>query len=191
MKRLARRASSRIAGPMARHRITTAALLILFLTLFTATWLSAETVEEMSPVERYLKMHGLYLKWKEGLFGSRKYYENRLAGYLRSLHGKEIETDYRYMLLSPEGIFNKKVRCALTYGGWLKIRGELDTDSVMKVIDGNSLFLRKWWRTTRLVKVSGRVRKFRLAKDPYGDVVELHLYSVVLHDGIKGRGKKD
>ena len=130
---------------------------------------------------RYHKLQNLYIKWNDGLFGSRKYYQNRLKEYLNNLFKKEIQTGFSYILLSPEGAVDKKVHCKVQFGRWLQIYGELDVNSVNKVIGKNKDILRKWWRTNMLVSISGKVRKYRLDKDPFGDVIKLYLFNIKMH----------
>jgi hypothetical protein len=137
---------------------------------------------ELPPgLDKYLQLYRLYEKWHAGLFGSRKFHEYFLKEYLRSLIGQEIRTDYDYHLLSPADPEDLKVACNLEQCRWLYLFGEIKAESLRDAVNKDSTVLRSWWRRTILLSVSGRVKKFRLGKDPRGDTIELYLEDMTLH----------
>jgi hypothetical protein len=130
---------------------------------------------------RYSELHLKYIKWHEGLFGSRRYHERKLMTFLNELVGKTVRTGAEYMLSSPEGITDPEIHCRFSTKCWLYIKGEIDTKSISDVAGGNSEKLRTWWRSDLFISVSGKVRKWRLDRDPYGDCIILFLEKVTAH----------
>jgi hypothetical protein len=136
---------------------------------------------ELSEGEKnYFILRKVYTKWHEGLFGSRKFYERKLLRLLYGMIGKEITTGYDYMLVSPEGVFDKTVSCNLQTCRWLHIHGALDAVSVKNAIGSDGSVLRKWWRSGILVAVSGRLKRFKLDRDAGGDVIQVYFDKVRL-----------
>ncbi len=113
--------------------------------------------------QKFLDLHWMYLKWRDGDFGSRKYYRNLLYYHLLDLMGQRIETGYDYVLLSPELIYEQRLRFAFYYGNWLQIDGKVDIGSIREIIGDDSSLLTSWWRSGKLVSVSGVLRDYRIA----------------------------
>jgi hypothetical protein len=133
------------------------------------------------------RLQELYVKWNEGLFGSRRYYERKLWSFLVSLMGKEITTGHDFMLASPEGIFDKRVVCIFPSYRWLYIHGELNEESAKSVAGGDYAALKGWWRSGKLVAVTGKIKIFKLDWDAQGDVIHLYLDKVTM---LYEEGKK-
>ena len=136
-------------------------------------------------VRNYFLLRGAYISWKDHLFGSRKFYERKLLELLRGMIGKEITTEDDFMLDSPEGVVDKTVSCVFQSGRWLYIHGDLDEASVRKTPGTDYERLKGWWRSGMLVAVTGKVRKFRLDWDRYGDTIHLYLDRVTVVNDTK------
>ncbi|GAF88089.1 unnamed protein product [marine sediment metagenome] len=130
--------------------------------------------------KRYFELYKLYVKWNKGLFGSRKFHEGFLKKYLIKMLGKEIQTDFDFIVKAPDGVFDNTVICKGRFGKWLHIKGKLDPKTLKEVGKKHKGIYKKWWRTNILIAISGRVRKFRLDWDKYGDIIVLYLDSIKL-----------
>ncbi|OHD66148.1 MAG: hypothetical protein A2176_07845 [Spirochaetes bacterium RBG_13_51_14] len=131
-------------------------------------------------VKNYFLLQKHYTSWHEGLFGSRRFHERKLWDFLLRLLGKEITTDYDFMLSSPEGLYDKTMTCVFQYNRWLHIHGDLDLESVKKVTGMDGAAMMGWWRSKVLVAVTGKVKKFKLDWDAQGDTVHLYLDKVTV-----------
>jgi len=110
----------------------------------------------------FIELHDVYLKWRDGYFGSRSHYRNHLYFLLLDMMGHRIVTGYDYCLLSPELIYEQKLRFAFYNGDWLHIEGKVNIESIKKIIGDDSSLLMTWWRSRKLVSVSGRLRDYRI-----------------------------
>lgn len=110
----------------------------------------------------FIELHDVYLKWRDGYFGSRSHYRNHLYFLLLDMMGHRIVTGYDYILLSPELIYERKLKFAFYNGDWLHIEGKVDIGSVKKIIGDDSSLLMTWWRSRKLVAVSGILRDYRI-----------------------------
>jgi len=136
---------------------------------------------EISQGEKnFFLLREAYRKWDEGLFGSRNYYRRQIQNLLNEMVGKEIVTEYDYMLVSSEGIYDKTVVCNLQWGRWLHVHGELDEESLKKIAGPDFNILRAWWRSGILVAVAGNLKKFRLDREAGGRSVHIYLDKVRL-----------
>ena len=131
-------------------------------------------------VMNYLKLRKIYSKWKEGLFGSRKYNERLLKEFLHNLIYKEIKTDYSYAFASPYGARDRDIKCRFSYCQWLIFHGKIDLKGLEKILNNDKTAIKRWWRSKKLLSVSGKVMKFRLGRNRYGDTVEIYLEKIVL-----------
>lgn len=136
---------------------------------------------ERAAIENYYRLHRAYRLWHEGLFGSRKYNYYRLREYLDSLRGKRIATPAEFHLLVPESVARPRLVCVFKTCRWLKIKGRLDRKALAPLIKKAPALLKKWWRSRRLISVSGVLRKYRLTRDAHGDVIELWLTDMSFH----------
>jgi len=156
--------------------------ILLFLLLLTPSLSGEDVSEDEKAVRRYLELQRRYTLWEEGLFGSRKAHERELRQFL--LHqclGKRIHTSADYRLASPESIADPSLVSPFPWSDWLRIKGPIDRQQILDLLGGDLTLLVTWWRTRRLVAVSGVVRKFRLVTDARGPAVEIVLESVTLH----------
>jgi hypothetical protein len=136
---------------------------------------------ELSEGEKnFFLLRDYYTKWHDGLFGSKKYHKRKLLHLLQGMIGKEIVTEYDFMLVSPEGVIDKTVACNFQWGRWLHVHGELDAESAKNVAGSNYKVLREWSRSGILVALSGRLKKFKLDWDAAGDTVHIYLDKVRL-----------
>jgi len=164
---------------------------ILLIISLKSDSLCAESNSEISDgVLNFLKIERLYNMWQHGPAGSSKYYRGRLQRYLSGLIGKTITTGDDYLLESPGGIYSKEFFCNLKSSRWLYIHGNIDAKSAREFIkDKNELF-KNWWRSGRLVILSGKLRRFRFGKDSYGDTVDLYLRRIRILENLKNRNTK-
>ncbi len=110
----------------------------------------------------FIELHDVYLKWRDGYFGSRSHYRNYLYFLLLDMMGHRIVTGYDYVLLSPELIYERKLKFAFYNGDWLHIEGKVNMESVKKIIGDDSALLMAWWRSGKLVSVSGVLKGYRI-----------------------------
>lgn len=176
-----------------RHGRCTKALPVLFIMaaalalVFSAPVLDARpdgagllAREATEGEKNFFDLQAYYTKWNEGLFGSRRYYEGRLWRFLVKLVGKEITTEHDFMLASPEGVYDKRVVCIFPSFRWLYIHGDLDEESVKNIPGTDYAALKGWWRSGKLVAVTGKLRKFKLDWDAQGDTIHLWLEKVTM-----------
>lgn len=134
----------------------------------------------------FIELHSVYLKWRDGYFGSRSHYRNYLYFLLLDMMGHRIVTGYDYCLISPELIYEQKLRFAFYNGDWLRIEGKVNIDSIKKIIGDDSSLLMTWWRSRKLVSVSGRLRGYRI--DDWDKKVYVIMDDIqVKTPGIKGK----
>lgn len=124
--------------------------------------LLAGTKEEDQEADRFRVLQNLHLQWRDGVFGDRPYYRRELYRYLLGLLGKRIRTDYQYYLISPECVYEKRVKSAFSNDQWLVIKGEVETESIRKIIGKDVNLLKQWYRSRLFLAVSGRIRDYRL-----------------------------
>jgi len=129
--------------------------------------------------ETYARIETLYRNWDRGLFGSRGFHRRELHAFLLESLGKTISTNHDYLLLYPELQYDKVFRCTLSYGNWLWIVGAVDEGSLKALSGDASSTPSTWWRTGRLVSVSGKIVKFSL-RDSAPRRVVLHLEGIRL-----------
>ena len=151
-----------------------------------------EPSDSKGPAANYIKLEKLYIKWNEGLFGSRNHYRRALTEYLASIIGEEILTDYNYVIVSPISKHDKRLECKLFQGRWLKIIGDIDNNNILEVVNFDSKMLKKLWRTKKLFSVHGKIKTFRLVSDRRGYSVILYLNNLRLigSDSIRKNSKK-
>jgi len=142
------------------------------------------------PRKNYYRLEELYTKWNEGLFGSRKYYGRLLEHYLNGIIGKVIETDYDYLLLSPEVAADGGVRCIVQYDQWLTLHGVINGESLKEAVGSDKGLMKRWWRSGILLSISGKVRKFRIdtLHDRGGVDIYFHSMDIRRGSGIKKMG---
>jgi hypothetical protein len=136
--------------------------------------------EDTDASRRYREIERLYRKWSEGLFGSGNFYRRQLYQYLFESMGKEVLTDYNYVLVSPEGVYDKKIFCRIVQARWLILEGEVDAGDLRNIIEPDPMILKKWWRSGHFFSLHGRIRKFRLDSDGTGNSVVLIMDRVAL-----------
>jgi hypothetical protein len=147
----------------------------IFLNLFDIPLNGANNENASIAVKNYLELERLHAGWSEDFFGKGPYYRRVLYNYLVDKLGQEILTDYNYVLISPEGIYRRRLRCKLSYGRWLHIIGDVEIESIKEIIRDDITVLKRWWRSRRLLAVQGRIRRFRIESDEWGKRVVLYL----------------
>jgi hypothetical protein len=126
----------------------------------------------------YITLRKLYFKWNKGLLKSKRHYKRVITKHLISIIGKEILTDYDYALISPEGRYEKELSCNLLLGRWLQVKGDIQQETLIKIVEKKPELLTKWWRSKKLLSVSGRLKDFSLDSDPLGEVIIIHLKDI-------------
>jgi hypothetical protein len=139
-------------------------------------------VSEMNEAQKnFLLIKEYYTRWQIGLYGSSRAYLRKLKSHLVRTIGKKIETDKSYIIESPGSHIDKKIVCKLRECRWLKIHGMVDVSELKELVEKNRTLVNTWWRSGMLFSVSGRVRKFRIGRDSFGDTVELYLQIIKVH----------
>jgi hypothetical protein len=140
------------------------------------------SASEINEAQRnYLQIKEYYSKWQIGLFGSSRAYLRKLKSHLAGIIGKRIETDKSFIIESPGSPVDKKLVCKLLECRWLKLHGMVDVHELKELVEKDRTLVNRWWRSGLLFTVSGRVRKFRIGRDSYGDTVELFLEIIKVH----------
>ena len=142
--------------------------------------LNAESPDE--DYTNYINLKKLYIKWNTGLFKSSRYYKKYVTEYLISIVGKNILTDFNYILVSPENIDNKKIVCTLYKERWLQIKGDIKKDDLTGIIRKDPALLTKWWRSGKMLSVRGKLTDFKLDFDKYGEVIILYLRDIYIKE---------
>ncbi len=135
-----------------------------------------------SAYNNYINLKKLYLKWNTGLFRSSRYYKKYMIKYLISIYNKAILTDFDFVIISPEGRYDKKLICNLYSSRWLQIRGDVKDSGLTDIIKKEPDLLTKWWRSEKLLSVYGVVRDFKLESDVYGNIVILFLKDIKIRE---------
>lgn len=138
--------------------------------------------DESVAVQNYLELERLHMGWSEDFFGKGPYYRRVLYNYLVDKLGQEILTDYNYVLISPESIYRRRIRCKLYYGKWLRIIGNIEIESIREIIGDDITALKRWWRSRRLLAVQGRIKRFRIVSDGSNKSVVLFLDKIRLKE---------
>ena len=133
-----------------------------------------------SDAVNFIELHTLYLKWSSGLFGSRKYYRQKIYVHLMELLDKRIKTGYDYYLESPEAVYDTRLRFVFYNGNWLFIEGKVNKDSIKAITGDNPEMLLHWWRTRRLLSVSGKIRNYRI--DDWDRKIHVVLDDLSVHE---------
>lgn len=128
----------------------------------------------------FIELHSLYMKWSSGLFGSRKYYRQKVYMHLMTLLDKYIKTGYDYYLESPEAVYDTRLRFVFYNGNWLYIEGNANKESIKEIVGDNPEMLLHWWRTRRLLSVSGRIRRYRI--DDWDRKIYVFLDDMAVHE---------
>jgi len=135
--------------------------------------------------KNYSELKNIYDKWNNGLFGSRKYYRNRLFRLLTDMTGADIQTGKDYNVLIPD-VFEKKYYSSDLYDQkWLNIRGPVDVSSKKEFELKGSNYIKELERNKNLFFLSGRVVDFRIVETEYSRSVTLYLDSVKIEESVK------
>jgi hypothetical protein len=133
--------------------------------------------------ENYINLKKLYLKWNSRLLKRNGSYKRYLNKYLESIIDKEILTDYNYVLISPEGRYEKELICRFSLDNWLRIKGNIQQDIFAKIVEKNPGILTNWWRSRKLLSVYGRIKDFKHeSSEQFGEIVILYLTDIKVKD---------
>ncbi|HDP80624.1 MAG TPA: hypothetical protein ENN21_07265 [Spirochaetes bacterium] len=113
----------------------------------------------------YAAIHSLFIKWDRGLFGSRRYYEKELYRKLLDSIGECVTTGADYFYRYEDKGPRRAMGCAFYFCDWLYISGDMDMESIKLLIEKDPALLKKWWRSTEMVSLTGRIKKFYLVKN--------------------------
>jgi hypothetical protein len=142
------------------------------------------------PKELYWKVKELYGKWHEGLFHSKNFYRKELTLLLRNSYRKKIITDYDFTIETPLDINQKQFNCRFKFGSWLEIRGYIAKKKLFEAYKESMLQDRDWWKSGVLVSITGKIRKFYLGRNKFGEIVILYLNNMSVKS-INSKTKKD
>jgi len=137
----------------------------------------------------FIELHSLYLKWSSGLFGSRQYYRQKMYMHLMDLLDKYIKTGFDYYLESPEAVYDTRLRFVFYNGNWLYIEGEANKESIKKITGNNPEMLLHWWRSRKLLSVSGKIRRYRI--DDWDRKIHVFLDDMSVYELQQTRSVKD
>ncbi|MFH0977234.1 MAG: hypothetical protein V1874_15750 [Spirochaetota bacterium] len=126
----------------------------------------------------YIILRKHYIKWNQGLLKNKRHYRRVVTKYLISIIDKEILTDYEYVLVSPEEKYEKELHCNLVFGRWLQVKGDIQQDTFIKIVEKKPELLAKWVRSKKLISVSGRLKDFSLDSYKLGEVITIHLKDI-------------
>jgi len=132
--------------------------------------------------KRFHLLQKYYTDWDNGYFGSRNAYESHLKSYLYSIIGKEIETDYSYILMSPGSHLEKKVIKRFIFGPGIFLRSKyVDVSPLKKLVKKDPSLIHRWWRAKWIFKVKGKIIGFHLSKNEKKRFLSLKLHTVKLY----------
>lgn len=133
----------------------------------------------------YIILKNIYDRWNTGLYGSGGLYENRLYRLLVDMTGADIVTGKDYNISLPE-VYEKKYYSSDLYNHkWLHIHGPVDESSLKKFKESGLDYIKEAERNKYLYHLSGKIEKFRIIENAYGNSVHLYLESVKISDSIK------
>ncbi len=135
--------------------------------------------------ENYIRLKKIHNKWNTAPFKGTRYYKSSIKKYLISIIGREITTDYNYILISPEGRYEKAVICNLYIDRGLQIKGDIKQEDLKKIVENNPSLLKNWWRSGRFLSISGRLNDFKLETDKYGELIILCLKNIKIKESEK------
>jgi len=135
--------------------------------------------------DNYSELKKIYDKWDSGLFGSRKYYRNRLYRLLTDMIDSDIQTGKDYSVSIPD-VFKKKHYSSDLYNqNWLHIHGTVDDSSIKEFAEKGNDYIKEVERNKYLFFLSGRIERFRIIETGYGRNVHLYLETVKIKDSLK------
>ncbi len=177
---------------------------LLFLFIYTPHYLRAidndsagkqnltKNINAADPENIFSELKNIYLKWNTGLFKSVRYYKKHAARYILDHINKEIKTDYRYRIISPEGLYGKKLVCNFYIEDWLQINGEIDKNEISKIIAKDAGLLTKFWRSQKLLSVSGVIRNYKFETSNDKVTLILYLENIKLYESaVNDTGKNN
>jgi hypothetical protein len=146
---------------MSGSKRTTVSCAALFLLLVFGS-VSVRT-QDKDAAQRYLDIEKIGIKWQEGIFGSTSYHERELDALLAGFIGRQIETPYDFVYLLPYERGRTTLSCMFYYSPWVHIRTEIGTDELRKFLsDKKDAESGSWSKSGRMVRITGRLRDFRL-----------------------------
>jgi len=113
----------------------------------------------------FAAIHSLFIKWDRGLFGSRRYYEKELYRKLLDNIGECFTTGADYLYRYEDEGRRRAMGCRFYFCDWLYVTGDMDAESLKSIIEKDPALLKKWWRSTEMVSLTGRIKKFHLVKN--------------------------
>lgn len=138
--------------------------------------LSIQTViysVDQKEIELYNELHFSYIKWHDGLFGSRNYYQRKMYWELYEAINKIIQTPANYYWYS----FDNEFHATFKYDEWLIIKARLNDKQVVEVAE-NDFTINKFFRSDYLLAIKGQVYKFSMDRSFKKEKVVLYLKNV-------------
>lgn len=153
--------------------------------LITAVLLLSSAVfsQDKAAVQRYLDIEKTGRKWQEGLFGSTSYYERELDALIVSFIGKQIETPYDFVYLQPYETGRTMISCTFYYSPWVHVKTVIGYEELKKYLsDKKNAESGSWYKSGRMVKITGRLRDFTLDRSFSGKRLILVIDKVSLSE---------
>jgi hypothetical protein len=135
-----------------------------------------------NPEKIFSGLKNLHLKWNTGIFKSARYYRKYMTRYILENIGREIRTDYSFRIISPEGLYGKKLVCDFFIEDWLMIKGEIDRLEVAKLVGEDTGLLIKFWRSKKLISAGGIIKNYSFETQKDEELVILHLKNIKLYE---------
>lgn len=126
----------------------------------------------------FFRLREMYLRWDEGVFGSRAYQRKELNYMLIDLIGRDIKTGYDFLLDPALFTETGNYSSDMVYNNWLYIHGRTDQAPADDKIPGLKELLTEREIGRTLFALSGRIKKFRIEESFRGRFVHLYLESV-------------
>ncbi len=61
---------------------------------------------------------------------------------------------------------------------WLRIKGNIQQETLAKIVEKNPGILTNWWRSRKLLSVYGIVGNYKVESDQLGEVIILNLTDI-------------
>jgi len=155
-------------------------LVVLFLFLNSILFIDVFGKEATDEQKVYFNLYSYYYNWQHSLFGSNKSNRRFLYRYLVKIIGKKIETPFDFYLDTPFLYSKIHIYNPIKKNDWLKFHGDVNLKGIKDLINKNPDLMHSWWRKRIFVSVSGKIKRFRISRDPLGDTVELYLDKITV-----------
>jgi hypothetical protein len=155
-------------------------VLVFALMLFCSVGIYAQ---DKDAVKRYLDIEKIGIQWQEGLFGSTSYHQRELDALIAGFIGKQIETPYDFVYISPYETGRTMLTCTFYYSPWVYVKTVIGYDELKKYLtDKKNTENGSWFKSGRMVRITGRLRDFTLDRSFSGKRLILVIDKVTLSE---------